>query len=595
MKGFKEFLARLFVGTVKHRSGDLEIDGARTATPQKGFGGGHVSGFLHKIGDVIGQKYEVYDVLGVGGFGIVYLAYDFADTKCVFALKTLRDEYLKDPATREQFRKEAGVWVGLGCHPYLVSAFYVDKVSWRLYIVMDYIPPNEHGLNSLEGYLNRRPPDFTQSLRWAIQFCHGMEYAYLKGVRCHRDIKPQNILIDLDGSVKISDFGLAGVIGTSSVTAGIKLGIQQGRIGFSVQTAEGRGFGTPTHMPPEQFNNAAACDERSDIYSFGITLFQMRSGGRLPFLASLPRDNSGNEQMHFFRAMHDLHRQHEVPRLQSRLFPIIQTCLEKEPENRYQTFEELRSDLENLLRRATGEVITPPSAEKDERWERTREAVSLFNLGRYYEAIQCIDKALDIEPENTKQIANLWNIKGRILSELGPLEGELACLEEALRLDPYEPGFWVNKGNCLYNLNRNVDPKGVDEAFCCYERALELDPSNQVAWYMKGYNLADLDRYDEAVRCFKMALMLDPLDPIAWSEKGKSLESLNRIDEAIRCYARSLEINPGDAECWEWKGDAELRIGKKRDAAHSYQQAAKVGSPGDVSAKSARKKLQELV
>jgi len=183
------------------------------------------SGIPYKKGDLIGQKYEVYGVLGRGGFGIVYLVYSH-ETGDVYALKTFRDEYFQDGEIRELFRREANVWVHLERHPYIVRAYFVDEVEGRLYIAMEYIAPNKQGLNSLEGYLERQPPDLAQSLRWTIQFCHGMEYAYSKGVRCHRDIKPDNIMISTDKTVKISDFGLAGVHGAPKFASQAKSNIR---------------------------------------------------------------------------------------------------------------------------------------------------------------------------------------------------------------------------------------------------------------------------------------------------------------------------------------------------------------------------------
>ncbi|MDO9288979.1 MAG: hypothetical protein Q7T83_09320, partial [Thermodesulfovibrionales bacterium] len=86
----------------------------------------------YKKGDFIGQKYEVYGVLGEGGFGIVYLVY-YDEIKGIYALKTFRDEYLEDVTTRERFKKEAQVWIDLERHPYLVRAHFVDEISGRLF------------------------------------------------------------------------------------------------------------------------------------------------------------------------------------------------------------------------------------------------------------------------------------------------------------------------------------------------------------------------------------------------------------------------------------------------------------------------------
>lgn len=349
----------------------------------------------HKKGDLIGQKFEVFDVLGEGGFGIVYLVYSH-ELKEVFAFKTFRDEYIEDIKIRERFRKEAQVWIDLERHPYLVRASFVDEISGRLYIAMEHIASDEPGMNTLDGFLRRRPPDLAQSLRWAIQFCHGMEYAYSKGVKAHRDIKPANIMIDQNKTVKITDFGLAGVLIESSVS-------EQGHVGGKVgkdspmQTAIGTSMGTPEYMPPEQFTDLSACDERSDIYSFGIVLYQMASGGRLPFFTDNPALR--------LTALKHFHQKTPVPRLKSPFFPIIFRCLEKKPINRYFSFKELRRDLESLLKKQTGEIVKLPELKELEAWELGNKGVSLSNLGKPQDAIAWYNKALAEDKLNRTQEA----------------------------------------------------------------------------------------------------------------------------------------------------------------------------------------------
>ena len=162
---------------------------------------------FYKKGDLIGQEFQVIDILGKGEFGVVYLVYSSVN-KSVYALKTFRDKYLQNASIKEHFKKEANIWINLERHPYLVRAYFVTEIAGRLFIAMEYIAKNREGLNSLDDYLKRSPPNTPQILRWAIQFCHGIEYAYSKGLQCHRDIKPSNILISHDKTVKISDFGL---------------------------------------------------------------------------------------------------------------------------------------------------------------------------------------------------------------------------------------------------------------------------------------------------------------------------------------------------------------------------------------------------
>lgn len=341
----------------------------------------------YKKGDFIGQKYEVYDVLGEGGFGIVYLVYSHA-TKNPYALKTFRDEYLADINTRERFKKEAQVWIDLERHPYLVRAYFVEEISGRLFIAMKHIASEEPGMNTLSGYLKNRPPDLAQTLRWAIQFCYGMEHAYSKGIKAHRDIKPSNIMIDQNKTVKIADFGLAGVLLPSSISE------QERAAGksyndSSMQTAIGTSIGTPEYMSPEQFTDLSSCDERSDLYSFGIVLYQMASGGKLPFSADNPD--------YRWAAFKHFHQETLIPKLSSPLFPIIQGCLEKEPNRRFQTFKELRTNLELLLKKQTGEVVKFPELKELETWELINKGICYGMLGKNDEAIKCFKMAKSIE------------------------------------------------------------------------------------------------------------------------------------------------------------------------------------------------------
>lgn len=517
-------------------------------------------GAAYKKGDVIRGKYEVYGVLGKGGFGIVYLVYS-RETKSVYALKTFRDEHLADAHVRERFRKEANVWVELERHPYLVRAYLVDSVAGRLFIAMEYIAPDEQGLNTLEGYLRQRPPDLAQSLRWAIQFCYGMEYAYSKGVRCHRDIKPANIMIGSDKAVRITDFGLAGVLGPSEVTSATGPDIQHDTPRPPGLTMAGTSLGTPTHMPPEQFVDAASCDERSDIYSFGVVLFQM-SSDCLPFLARLPVDDSEAERARFTRDMYRLHALAPVPRQDSPLFRTTQRCLEKEPRQRYESFAELRRDLEPMLMHLTGEAIATPGSKELEAWEWGNKGVSLGVLGRDEEALRCYSKGLELSPEN----AAMWYNKAHGYHRLGHLEEAVCCYDRALAIEPRYASAWYNKGCALRKMGRFV------EACSCHGRATEIDPCHAQAWFGRALNLGSLGRYEEAIPCCDRGLELNPRDTEAWFNRGTYLAILGRREEALRCFDKAVEMDPQYAEGWFGKAGCEESLGRKQNAMQSYEQ-----------------------
>ncbi|KRT69857.1 MAG: TPR-repeat-containing protein [candidate division NC10 bacterium CSP1-5] len=562
MKIFKQFFRRNFRYLWWDRPPELGNNRTEVRTPGKDSAAQSLPSVVYKKGEIIGRDYRVYGVLGIGGFGLVYLVYSHT-SGTVFALKTVRDDFLDDAETRERFRREAQVWVDLGRHPYLVRAYYVDDIRGRLFIAMEYIAPNEQGLNSLEGYLTSRPPDLAQSLRWSVQFCHGMEYAYTRGILCHRDIKPSNILISKDRMVKISDFGLAGALATSKSRPGITLSIRDDRVGLSCQTLRGTGFGTPGYMPAEQFKSAAECDERSDIYAFGVVLYQMASGGKLPFLAVLPRDNSEAEAVRFWIEMYKRHSEYPIPRLNSPLFRMIERCLQKDPRRRYQTFADLSSDLEMLLMNYTGEVIRPPELKALEAWEWSNKGLSLYALGQHSEAIQCLDQALALDPLD----AGAWNDKGRSLSALGRFEEALGCYDRAVELDQGYSYPWVNKALALQALRR------YEEALRCYDDALKLDPRAAWTWNNKGLCLHGLGRFSESLSCYDEALKLDPRNSYAWNNKGLSLQGLGRLEEALSCFDRALELDPGYSAAWQNKGLSLRHAGRVTDALYYFDKA----------------------
>ncbi len=526
-------------------------------------------------GDLLRQAYEVRNVLGAGGCGIVYLVYS-RPFKSVFALKTFRDEFLEDPSVRERFRKEAEVWINLERHPFLVRAHFVEDIEGRLFVGMDYVAPNELGMNSLSDYIQYGSLPLEQCLRWAIQFCHGMEHAYQKGLRCHRDIKPANIMIDSQGILKITDFGLAGVLHAPTV-AHDHATDRPASNSFSSQTMQGMSFGTPTHMPPEQFVNAATCDQRSDIYSFGVVLYQMQQNGALPFLAPSPRDNSGAEQMRFWQQMFSLHAQSPTPALNSPLTPIIRRCLEKAPANRYQTFRNLRNDLERLLLEKFGKTFIPPAIANYDAWEWNNKGGSHQVLGDRQEALRCYEKALELAP----WFVEVWANKSVLLQELGHLSEAMDCINKALAQDPtYAHGLCV-KANLLNKLHR------FSEAIEYFDKSLGIDDQPFEAWLGKGDSLMNLARYGEALSCFDRSLILCRRAARTLHSKAICLLALNDAKAAIECCDKALEVDPGKTVVLTTKATAQSTLGQLEAAYSTVKQALSTDKrdPGALFAK----------
>lgn len=171
-------------GHVQSISSGLFDAPKRDATPALSRNGPTLSdtptkGVRHTQGSLIGGRYEVQKILGgpgKSGMGVVYVAYDRWDKK-LRAIKSFQDQEIWDREIVRVFRREAELWIGLGHHPHIVAAHTLRKPDGRLYLVLEYIEPDTQGRNTLTQHLAGQPPPLEQTVRWAIQFCWGMEYA----------------------------------------------------------------------------------------------------------------------------------------------------------------------------------------------------------------------------------------------------------------------------------------------------------------------------------------------------------------------------------------------------------------------------------
>ncbi len=551
----------------------------------------------YKVGDLIGENYVVREVLGEGGFGIVYLVYS-TEQDSLFAFKTFLDEYLEDIHTRTRFQTEAQIWITLEYHPNLVRAYLVDEIAGQLFIAMEYIPKNEQGWNSLGDYLEFAVPDLETTLRWSIQFCHGMEHAYLKGIQSHRDIKPANILITPDKTIKISDFGISSLQRAKDV--GPFRFDSKSRHTQESLTEDGVCFGTPAYMSPEQFIESSACDERSDIYSFGIVLYQMIAGGQLPFEGDMSGD-----VMNYYYSMLVHHHQSPIRRIASPLFPLVEKCLQKDRANRLSSFEELRRELEPILFSFTGEYIYPRLEDCEVDWNL--KGMSLDHLGRTDEALECYDTAIKLHAANlgawvnkgqllhrlgrsdealvcyefakdtyirfwkgsqsdlNRRLTKIYSNRGIVLRSLGRDDEALASYERAISYDPSNFRAWLNKGACLMTLKR------YDESLASLDTCIDLNSNCFEAWANKGSCFEDIDNFEGAVVCFDAAIAIHPLHANALFGKGRCLAKLDRGEEALTCFSRVLEVAADYSLAWFHKGLAEERLKDYVSAAKSYK------------------------
>jgi serine/threonine protein kinase len=516
----------------------------------------------YRPGDRLGSSYEVVRFLGQGAFGAVYLVCALHDQQ-PYALKTLHPAYAGDTDVRGRFEREARIWVELGAHPYIVRAHFVEYVGGQLVIASEYIAPSADDLNSLADYLRRRHLPLRQHLRWAIELCFGMSHAYGRGLKAHRDLKPSNLLIDANGHLRVADFGLASAVSALHSTQPTAPS-QDGSNPSHTRTR--LGLGTRAYMPPEQWTDAASCDERSDIYSTGIVLFEMATGGQRPFT---PLATTGPDEWAYL--YYEWHRAGTVPQLDSPLMSIIARCLAKAPRDRYTSFSLLREDLAALLRESTSETVSIPSVPEQGALELHNRAMTLSVLGRHNEALALLDAALARIP---------WSVATRLnralaLKALGRLQEALTAYDDCLKGCPTERLAWSGKGDCLALLGR---PR---EALDHFDRALTLDPRAARVWDSKGATLGVLDRHDEALTCLHRALELDAEHPPTWFLLANTLEALGRLNEAFKANEEGLRLDPLHVQGWFTQAGLLARLNRIEDGLLCLQRAAEL-SPDDV-------------
>jgi serine/threonine protein kinase len=162
---------------------------------------------VKQVGDWIGERYEVFEVHR-GGMGLVYVVHDHLGgaNRRVVALKTLREELMFDAERSARFAKECRLWVRLGEHPNIVRALAVEEIEGRPHVVLELVTGHD-----LRAWIGTPRLNLRMALRFGMEFCLGMEHAIRQGLKCHRDIKPGNLMVTPEGILKITDFGLARV------------------------------------------------------------------------------------------------------------------------------------------------------------------------------------------------------------------------------------------------------------------------------------------------------------------------------------------------------------------------------------------------
>jgi non-specific serine/threonine protein kinase len=569
------------------------------------------------IGKTI-SHYRIVEKVGEGGMGVVYRAED-TRLKRTVALKFLRPQAFASDEHRERFIREAQTAAALD-HPNICTIFGIDEVGEHLFISMSFI----EGLN-LKERIRQEQLDVDEAVRIAIQIARGLESAHERGI-IHRDVKSANVIVAPDGTVKITDFGLAKITGAQEISKTTM------------------GVGTAAYMSPEQ-GRGDKVDHRTDIWSLGVILYEMITG-ELPFRGDYDP-----------AVVYSLLNEDPVPILDLRpdtpvkIQRVIERALTKDRDKRYQRVSDVIEDLES-----PGDAIhaapSPPSAdagkrsiavlpfidlsiEKDQDYFcdgmaeeiinaltkieglRVAARTSSFAFKGKNEDVRKIGHKLSVETVmegSVRKVGNRIRVTGQLLSvsngyhlwsgqfdremeDIFAIQEEIAgSIVKALRVKLSDRGrraiqraptrdvvaydYYLRGRKYFYQSNRS----GIEFACQMFLKAIGKDRSYALAYagladchsylsYYFGGGDAEKQKADEAS---KTALDLDPDLAEAHASRGLALTAAKRYGEAEKEFDTAILLDPALFEAYYFYARMCFAQGKYEKAAEMYHRAGEV-------------------
>ncbi len=477
--------------------------------------------------------YRIIERLGQGGMATVFKAYHPALDRYV-AIKVLHPAFKEDPNFLARFQREARIVAKLE-HPHIVPVYDFSEHKGMAYLVMRYIEGE-----TLKAHLKGGPLPPERILEILKPVAEALAYAHEQGV-LHRDIKPSNIMLTPEGGIFLTDFGLARMAQSGESTLSRDMMI-----------------GTPQYMSPEQAKGEEI-DERADIYSLGVVLFEMLTG-RVPFSADTP-----------YAVVHD-HIYTPLPlptAIKPDIFPslerVVLKALAKDKDDRYQKVTDLVTAFEDAVVEAASEVVPAPEEEKAaeptivpptaveaepeaepsrKRWPIIGGTVAAFLLLAccvgFFFASQ--NRKAKLTPEELTPIARppTEAIPSPERPTRMPLPSE-DPVSQALRqvqANPDDPQAHFILGNAY--ARQGDEAKALEE----YEKAIELDPNFAEAYIKAGDILVAQKDFDRATEMYQRAADLEPDSVEANIKAGQSLWWDRQIRPATEYFKRVTELKP---------------------------------------------------
>ena len=268
------------------------------------------------IGRKLDGRYEIQEIIGVGGMAIVYKAYDSIDDRVV-AVKVLKDEFLANEDFKRRFKNESKA-ISVLSHPNIVKVYDVSFGEKMQYIVMEYID----GITLKEYIDQQKVLTWKETVHFTVQILRALEHAHARGI-VHRDIKPQNIMMLEDGTIKVADFGIARIVNSET------------------RTITDKAIGSVHYISPEQARGDKT-DEKSDIYSVGVMMYEMLTG-------SLPFESDNAVSVAIMQMQQSPRRPRELnDKIPEGLEDITLRAMQKDPADRYASAADMLADIERF-------------------------------------------------------------------------------------------------------------------------------------------------------------------------------------------------------------------------------------------------------
>jgi len=271
------------------------------------------------VGKRLDGRYEIQEVIGVGGMAVVYKAYDNIDDRIV-AVKILKEEFLQSEDFRRRFKNESKA-IAVLSHQNIVKVYDVSYGDRLQYIVMEYV----EGITLKEYIEQQERINWKESVYFVTQILRSLQHAHDKGI-VHRDIKPQNIILLQNGTIKVTDFGIARFSRSDT------------------RTMTDTTIGSVHYISPEQAKGDANTDHKADIYSVGVVLYEMLTG-------QLPFQGESSVSVALMQLQSEAKRPREInPSIPVGLEQITMKAMQKRPRDRYQSAAEMLLDIDEFRR-----------------------------------------------------------------------------------------------------------------------------------------------------------------------------------------------------------------------------------------------------